>query len=206
MHALLQSLFPPSRHDSRAVASINKLRCEYQNLSDDAFNQVGANAAELLPLIAATAVIAERVLGERMFDVQLRGALALTRGSIAEMQTGEGKTLHRGAGHRLACAHARRRSRHDRQRLSGAARHRMDGRNLSAPRPERGLHPARHVPPPNGAQPTRQILPTPPLTSWASIFCGIRLRSTLAIKFTARSTPLSSTKPIPFSLTKPVFR
>src|SRR5215471_1993313 len=28
-----------------------------------------------------------------MFDVQLRGVLALTRGSIAEMQTGEGKTL-----------------------------------------------------------------------------------------------------------------
>ena len=48
---------------------------------------------ELLPLLAATAAIASRVLGQNMFDVQLRGALALTRGSIAEMQTGEGKTL-----------------------------------------------------------------------------------------------------------------
>ena len=93
MRPLLHSLFAPSRHDSRDVAAINKLRNEYQNLSDDALNQTGANTAELLPLIAGTAVIAERVLGERMFDVQLRGALALTRGSIAEMQTGEGKTL-----------------------------------------------------------------------------------------------------------------
>ena len=42
---------------------------------------------------ALTAVIAERVLGLRMFDVQILGALALQRGHIAEMQTGEGKTL-----------------------------------------------------------------------------------------------------------------
>ena len=38
-------------------------------------------------------MVAARVLGLEMFDVQLRGALALTRGRIAEMQTGEGKTL-----------------------------------------------------------------------------------------------------------------
>ena len=93
MRPLLHSLFAPSRHDSRDVAAINKLRNEYQNLSDGALNQTRASTAELLALIAATAVIAERVLDERMFDVQLRGALALTRGSIAEMQTGEGKTL-----------------------------------------------------------------------------------------------------------------
>jgi preprotein translocase subunit SecA len=42
---------------------------------------------------AAAAVIAQRVLGLSMFDVQLLGALALARGEIAEMQTGEGKTL-----------------------------------------------------------------------------------------------------------------
>ena len=93
MRPLLHSLFAPSRHDSRDVAAINKLRNEYQYLDDHALNQLGANTAELVPLIAAAAVIAERVLGERMFDVQLRGALSLTRGSIAEMQTGEGKTL-----------------------------------------------------------------------------------------------------------------
>jgi hypothetical protein len=42
---------------------------------------------------AVAAVAASRVLGQEMFDVQLRRALALARGSIAEMQTGEGKTL-----------------------------------------------------------------------------------------------------------------
>jgi len=93
MRPLLNSLFAASRHDSRDVANINKLRNEYQELSDDSLNRAGANTTELLPLIAAAAAIAERILGERMFDVQLRGALALARGSIAEMQTGEGKTL-----------------------------------------------------------------------------------------------------------------
>ena len=93
MRPLLESLFAPSRHDTRDVAQINKLRSEYTNLGDEALDHLAAGTTELLPLIAATAIIAERVLGERMFDVQLRGALALTRGAIAEMQTGEGKTL-----------------------------------------------------------------------------------------------------------------
>jgi preprotein translocase subunit SecA len=93
MLALLKTLFAPSRHDSRDVALINKLRSDYKSFDDDVLNQMGANASDLHAVIAATAVIAERVLGERMFDVQLRGTLALIRGSIAEMQTGEGKTL-----------------------------------------------------------------------------------------------------------------
>jgi preprotein translocase subunit SecA len=48
---------------------------------------------DVVETFAATAVIAERLLGLRMFDVQILGALALQRGHIAEMQTGEGKTL-----------------------------------------------------------------------------------------------------------------
>jgi preprotein translocase subunit SecA len=42
---------------------------------------------------AVTAVLSERLLGFKMFDVQLHCALALADGRIAEMQTGEGKTL-----------------------------------------------------------------------------------------------------------------
>jgi preprotein translocase subunit SecA len=91
--AVLKALFALSRHDTRDVAKINALREEYSRLADPELARLAQNTAELLPLLAATAVIAERVLGERMFDVQLRGALALARGSIAEMQTGEGKTL-----------------------------------------------------------------------------------------------------------------
>jgi preprotein translocase subunit SecA len=89
MRQLLKSFFAPSQD----VARINKFREEYSLLNDQDLNRLAANTNELLPLIAATAVVAERVLGERMFQVQLQGALALTRGSIAEMQTGEGKTL-----------------------------------------------------------------------------------------------------------------
>ena len=48
---------------------------------------------DLIETFALTAVIAERILGLRMFDVQILGALALVRGHIVEMQTGEGKTL-----------------------------------------------------------------------------------------------------------------
>jgi preprotein translocase subunit SecA len=50
-------------------------------------------AARLVEVIAATAVVAAQVLGLRMFDEQVRGALALVDGEIVEMQTGEGKTL-----------------------------------------------------------------------------------------------------------------
>jgi preprotein translocase subunit SecA len=42
---------------------------------------------------ALAAVQAERLLGIRMFDVQLLGALVMADGKVAEMQTGEGKTL-----------------------------------------------------------------------------------------------------------------
>jgi len=93
MGPILNAIFAPSRHDARAVATINNLGSEYEQLSDAELDQRAVCATDLLPLIAVTAVIAQRVLGERMFDVQLRGALALSRGSIAEMQTGEGKTL-----------------------------------------------------------------------------------------------------------------
>ena len=53
----------------------------------------GRRATSLVEVVAVTAVVAARVLGLEMFDVQLRGALAMANGRIAEMQTGEGKTL-----------------------------------------------------------------------------------------------------------------
>ncbi len=63
------------------------------SLSDSALKAIDWRSLGLAEVIALTAVAAERVLGLKMFDVQLRGALALTAGKIAEMQTGEGKTL-----------------------------------------------------------------------------------------------------------------
>jgi len=69
------------------------MRAQYATLPDDELRTISKNAKGLPQSIAVTAVVASRVLGQDMFDVQLRGALALARGSIAEMQTGEGKTL-----------------------------------------------------------------------------------------------------------------
>ncbi|HEY4522870.1 MAG TPA: preprotein translocase subunit SecA [Candidatus Paceibacterota bacterium] len=53
----------------------------------------GALEAELPLVFALTREAATRTLGQTHFDVQLIGGLALARGKIAEMRTGEGKTL-----------------------------------------------------------------------------------------------------------------
>jgi len=91
--SFLRTLLGPGRHDKSDIQQVNRLRAEYSRLTDVELDSTARGATDLLPMIAATAVIASRVLGQDMFDVQLRGVLALTRGSIAEMQTGEGKTL-----------------------------------------------------------------------------------------------------------------
>ena len=98
MRRFLDSLFAPSRRDKADIQKINALRAGFAGLSDDQLRAAGARAIglhknDLLTVIAVTAAVASRVLGLDMFDVQLQGALALARGSIAEMQTGEGKTL-----------------------------------------------------------------------------------------------------------------
>jgi len=89
---------------SRIVEQINELEPTVQKLSDeglcaktDAFRQryaEGESLDDLLP--EAFAVVREtsvRVLGMRHFDVQLMGGIVLHQGRIAEMKTGEGKTL-----------------------------------------------------------------------------------------------------------------
>ncbi|NYT79674.1 preprotein translocase subunit SecA [Alcaligenaceae bacterium] len=88
----------------RQVAQINALEPAMQALSDEelagktpALRQrlaEGASLDDLLP--EAFAVVREaskRVFGMRHFDVQMMGAIALHNGKIAEMRTGEGKTL-----------------------------------------------------------------------------------------------------------------
>src|SRR5438128_10937901 len=86
------------------VAQINALEPSVQPLSDDAlrgktveFKQRFANGETLDALLPeAFAVVREvgrRVLNMRHFDVQLIGGAVLHQGKIAEMKTGEGKTL-----------------------------------------------------------------------------------------------------------------
>jgi preprotein translocase subunit SecA len=93
MRRFLGSIFSSARRDGSVIQRINSMRAEYRRLNDPELRAVAAQARELLTVVAVTAVVASRVLGQDMFDVQLRGTLALARGSIAEMQTGEGKTL-----------------------------------------------------------------------------------------------------------------
>ena len=88
----------------RRVADINKLEKQYESLSDEALaakttefkNRLakGETLDDILP--EAFAVVREtskRVLGLRHYDVQMIGGMALHAGNIAEMRTGEGKTL-----------------------------------------------------------------------------------------------------------------
>ncbi len=86
------------------VAAINELEPQLATLSDDAlrartaaFKEQLANGAELDDLLpdafATVREAAKRTLGQRHFDVQLMGGIVLHRGMIAEMKTGEGKTL-----------------------------------------------------------------------------------------------------------------
>ncbi len=86
------------------VEEINRLEPDIQLLSDSELKAKTANFKEMLSrgkplddlLPEAFAVVREasvRVLGMRHFDVQLIGGIVLHEGKIAEMKTGEGKTL-----------------------------------------------------------------------------------------------------------------
>jgi len=86
------------------VAKINELEPEFEKLSDDELRaktdefkarlKDGASLDDLLPeAFAAVREAAKRTIGQRHFDVQLMGGIVLHQGRIAEMRTGEGKTL-----------------------------------------------------------------------------------------------------------------
>jgi preprotein translocase subunit SecA len=88
----------------KVVVQINALEPQMQQLSDEALKAktkefrdryaAGETLDQLLPEAFATVREAgRRVLGMRHFDVQLIGGMALHEGKIAEMRTGEGKTL-----------------------------------------------------------------------------------------------------------------
>ncbi len=86
------------------VEDINALEPSMQELSDDELRALAQEfrdrlaadetVDDILPeVFAATREAAVRVLGQRHFDVQLMGGIVLHQGKIAEMRTGEGKTL-----------------------------------------------------------------------------------------------------------------
>ena len=86
------------------VDAINELEPEFENFSDEQLKgvtaglrsryEVGESLDELLPeAFAAVREASRRTIGMRHFDVQLIGGIVLHQGKIAEMRTGEGKTL-----------------------------------------------------------------------------------------------------------------
>ena len=89
---------------SKKVSEINNLESDINALSDEALRSKTNDFRERLEtgetlddlLVEAFAVVREtsvRTLGMRPFDVQLIGGMVLHQGDIAEMRTGEGKTL-----------------------------------------------------------------------------------------------------------------
>jgi preprotein translocase subunit SecA len=82
---------PSSSRDP--LARIHSLHQQFAAQDEAALQNHAKTTKDMHETFAITALVAERVLKLKMFDVQLRGALALAAGHIAEMQTGEGKTL-----------------------------------------------------------------------------------------------------------------
>jgi len=109
LDALMKSVFGSSNERyvkslGKIVAQINALEPQMQALTDselqaqtDKFRERldgGASLDDIMPEAFATVREASvRVFGMRHFDVQLIGGIVLHRGEIAEMRTGEGKTL-----------------------------------------------------------------------------------------------------------------
>ena len=107
--ALARSLFGTANDRivkgmDKPVAKINALEPEFAKLSDEALRAKTAEYRERLAkgetldslqaeAFATVREAAKRVLGQRHFDVQLKGGMVLHSGKIAEMKTGEGKTL-----------------------------------------------------------------------------------------------------------------
>src|SRR3989344_2231666 len=103
--SFFDSFFSPLKKYRLWVNEINSLEEKISKLTDDQIKKSGADLKEnvrsgktLLPetLPLAFALVREvsrRTLGQRHFDVQLTGGVVLFEGKIAEMATGEGKTL-----------------------------------------------------------------------------------------------------------------
>jgi preprotein translocase subunit SecA len=92
------------RELSKVVDQVNAFEPAISSLSDEALRAktnefksqlaAGSTLDDLLPeAFAVVREAAKRTLGQRHYDVQIMGGAALHRGNIAEMRTGEGKTL-----------------------------------------------------------------------------------------------------------------
>ena len=110
LHALMGKVFGTSndrelKKYNKRVNEINKLEAQYEALSDEelqsAFTELKLSVQNeektlddvLVDSFAITREASKRTLNMRHFDVQIIGGMTLHEGRIAEMKTGEGKTL-----------------------------------------------------------------------------------------------------------------
>ena len=80
----------------KVVKKINEIEGDIANLNEEDFKNISLNNDEnqdLIKIFASVREASKRTLGLRHFDCQLVGGLVLKDGNIAEMKTGEGKTL-----------------------------------------------------------------------------------------------------------------
>lgn len=95
--AELRSLLAHAEDEYEAVAGTDEqrfARLEVERLRKELLDQENALLDEILPeAFAAVREASKRTTGMRHYDVQLIGGMVLHRGKIAEMRTGEGKTL-----------------------------------------------------------------------------------------------------------------
>ena len=80
----------------KVVKKINEIEEDIANLNEEDFKNISLNNHEnedLIKIFASVREASKRTLGLRHFDCQLVGGLVLKDGNIAEMKTGEGKTL-----------------------------------------------------------------------------------------------------------------
>jgi preprotein translocase subunit SecA len=77
----------------KLLPGIEALEADLQELSDAELTEKAGTAEEFTDLCAIGREAARRALDQRPYDVQLLGAMSLLAGSVAEMSTGEGKTL-----------------------------------------------------------------------------------------------------------------
>jgi hypothetical protein len=159
-------------------------------------------------LVGRKIIVCEHELEWNMvhFDVQLIGGIALHQGRIAEMATGEGKTLVATLPLYLNCPHRPQRPARHGQRLPRPPRLRVDGPPLHLSRRHRRLHPAADALRTCAGRCTAATSPTAPPASSASTTCATtawpparrtRSSATTGTASWTRSTPSSSTRPAP---------
>jgi len=109
LNSILNSIFGSSNERKlkkykEQVLAINQLEKKYENFTDHELKEKTSKFKTLLKgetkieditndAFAIVREAAKRTLGQRHYDVQILGGLVLNQGNIAEMKTGEGKTL-----------------------------------------------------------------------------------------------------------------